>query len=68
MSYFIVSKAIIFLFFVLPIFFRSKLGWEDEIKIKIKFIWTIFLLKLNRGNTIIWTIFEGNTISCFLRF
>ena len=41
MLYFIVSKAIIFLFFVLPIFFRNKLGSEDEIKIKIKFIRTI---------------------------
>ena len=27
-----------FLFFVLPIFFCNKLGSEDEIKIKIKFI------------------------------
>ena len=30
--------------FVLPIFFRNKLGLEDEIKIKIKFIRTIFQL------------------------
>ena len=32
------------LFFVLPIFFRNNLGSEDEIKIKIKFIRTIFQL------------------------
>ena len=32
------------LFFVLPILFHNKLGSEDEIKIKIKFIRTIFQL------------------------
>ena len=38
------SKGHRFLFFVLPIFFRNKLGSEDELKIKIKFIRTIFQL------------------------
>ena len=38
------AKAIVFLFFVLPFFFRNKLGSEDEIKIQLKFIQTIFKL------------------------
>ena len=40
------SKAIVSLFFVLLIFFRNKLGSEDEIKIK--FIRTIFQLNQNQ--------------------
>ena len=39
-------KAIAFFIFCFTIFFRNKLGSEDEIKIK--FIQTIFQLNLNR--------------------
>ena len=38
-------------YFLFTDFFRNKLGSEDEIKIKIKFIWTIFQLIYIEGNT-----------------
>ena len=40
--------AMFFLFFVLRIFFHNKLGSEDEIKIKKKFIQTIFQLNYTK--------------------
>ena len=39
-----VAKTIVFYFLFCRFFFRNKLVSEDKIKIKIKFIWTIFQL------------------------
>ena len=51
-SVLLTAKAIVFLFFVLPIFFRNKFGSEDERKIKIKFIRTIFQMNFFDFNSI----------------